>query len=74
MIRSWVSAVSIVSDYRLDDRATGVWSPAEVRDFSSCLCVQTSSEAHPVGTGGPFPGGNAQLRHDTDHSPHLVLI
>jgi hypothetical protein len=41
------------------DWATGVRSPAEVRDYSSSLCVQTSSEAHsasyPVGTGRPFP-------------------
>jgi hypothetical protein len=37
---------------------TGVRSPVE--DFSSSLCVQTSSGAHPasctMGTGGPFPG------------------
>jgi hypothetical protein len=52
--------VSIVSDYRLDDRAIGVRSPAGAKDFSSTLCVQTSSEAHPasskMGTGGSFPG------------------
>jgi hypothetical protein len=34
--------------------------PAEVKDFSSSLCVQTSSETHSasctMGTGGPFPG------------------
>jgi hypothetical protein len=43
------------------DRAIEVRSPVEVTDFSSSLCVQTSSEAHPasypVGTGGPYPGG-----------------
>jgi hypothetical protein len=54
------SSVSIVSDYRLDYRANGVRSPAGAKDFSSNLCVQTGSEAHPVsctmGTGGPFPG------------------
>jgi hypothetical protein len=54
------SSVSIVSDYRLDDRVPGVRSPAEAKDFSSNLCVQTSSEAHsascPVGTGGPSLG------------------
>jgi hypothetical protein len=27
---------------------TGVRSPAEAKDFSSSLCVQTSSEAHPT--------------------------
>jgi hypothetical protein len=60
----------------LDDRAIGVRSPAEVRDFSSNLCVQTGSGAHPascpMGTGGPFPGGKARPWHDPDHSPHLV--
>jgi hypothetical protein len=51
------SQVSIVPDYRLDD-----WGsiPAEIKDFSSNLCVQTSSEAHPasyrIGIGGHFPG------------------
>jgi hypothetical protein len=38
----------------------GVRSPAGAKDFSSNLCVQTDSEAHPasctMGTGGPFPG------------------
>jgi hypothetical protein len=53
------SSASIVSDYELDDRAIGVRSPAGAEDFSSNLCVQTSSGAHPasctMGTGGPFP-------------------
>jgi hypothetical protein len=57
------SSGSIVSDYGLDDRANGVRSPAEARDFSSNLCVQTDSGAHPasctLGTGGPFPGGKS---------------
>jgi hypothetical protein len=43
------------------------------KDFSSTLCVQTRSGAHPascaVGTGGPFPGDNAQPGRDADHSP-----
>jgi hypothetical protein len=55
------SSVSIVSDYGLDDRAIEVRSPAEAKDFSSSLCVQTGSGAHPVsctmGTGGAFPRG-----------------
>jgi hypothetical protein len=59
--RSRVSSGSIVADYRLDDRAIGVRSPAGAKDFSSILCVQTGSGAHPasctMGTGGPFPGG-----------------
>jgi hypothetical protein len=55
-----VSSVSIVSDYGLDDRAIGVRSPAGTKDFSSNLCVQTGSEAHPasctMGTDDLFPG------------------
>jgi hypothetical protein len=43
------------------------------REFSSNVCVQTSSGANPasytVGTGGSFPGGKVQLGHDADHSP-----
>jgi hypothetical protein len=67
------SSGSIVSDYRLDDRASEVRSPTETEDFSSSLCVQTGSEAHsasnPVGTRGSFPGGKAQPGRDADHSP-----
>jgi hypothetical protein len=60
---SRVSSVSIVSDYGLDDRAIGVRFPAGAEDFSSSLCVQTGSGAHPasctMGTGGSFPGGKS---------------
>jgi hypothetical protein len=67
------SSVSIVSDYGLDDRAIRVRSPAGAKDFSSILCVQTGSGAHPasctMGTGGPYPGGKARLGRDADHSP-----
>jgi hypothetical protein len=70
------SSGSIMSDYGLDGRAIEVRFAAEAKDFSSNLCVQTSSEAHPasctVGTGGPFPGAKARTGHDADHSPHLV--
>jgi hypothetical protein len=63
LCRSRVISGSIVSDYGLDDRAIGVRSPAGAKDFSSSLCVQTGSGAHPascpVGTGGPFPGGKS---------------
>jgi hypothetical protein len=59
--RSRGSSVSIVSDYGLDDRAIGVRSTAGAKDFSSNLCVQAGSEAHPasctMGTGGSFPRG-----------------
>jgi hypothetical protein len=69
--RSRGGSVSIVSGYGLDDRAIEVRSPARAKDISSNLCVQTGCGVHPVscpvGTGGPFPGGKAQLRHDTDH-------
>jgi hypothetical protein len=56
-----------------DNREIGVRSPAGAKDFSSILCVQTGSGAHPasctVGTGGPFPGGKARPGRDADHSP-----
>jgi hypothetical protein len=68
---SRVSSGSKVFDYGLDDRAIGVQSPAGAKDFSSNLCVQTSSEAHPafctMGTGGSFPRGVTVTTH-----PHLV--
>jgi hypothetical protein len=51
----------------------GVRSPTEAEDFSSALCVQTGSGAHPapytMGTGGSFPGGKARPGRDADHSP-----
>jgi hypothetical protein len=70
---SRVSSGSIVSDYGLEDREIGVRSPAEAKDFSSILRVQTGSGAHPascpMGTGGPFPEGKARPGRDADHSP-----
>jgi hypothetical protein len=66
------SSVSIVSDYGLDDRVIEVRSPAASEDFSSSLCVQTGSEAHPASctmdTGGPFPGRSVTL------TTHLYLV
>jgi hypothetical protein len=57
------SSGSIVSDYGLDDRAIGVRFSGGAKVFSSILCVQTGSGAHPasctMGTGGPFPGGKS---------------
>jgi hypothetical protein len=57
----------------LDDRAIRVRSPAGAKDFSSILCVQTGSGAHPasctMGTGGPIPGGKGRPGRDADHSP-----
>jgi hypothetical protein len=62
------SSGSIVSDYGLDDRAIGARSTAGAKDFSSILCVQTGSGAHPacctMGT-----GGKARPGRDADHSP-----
>jgi hypothetical protein len=62
-----------MSDYRLDDRAIGVRSPAEAKDFSCSLCVQTCSGAHPAsctkGKEGPFPGSKARPGRDADHTP-----
>jgi hypothetical protein len=67
------SSVRIVTGYGLNDRANEDRSPAEAEDFSSSLCVQTGSGAHPasctVGTGGPFPVGKARPGRDADQSP-----
>jgi hypothetical protein len=67
------SSVSIVSGYGLDDRTIEVRSLAGAKDFSSNLCVQTGSGAHPasctMGTGGPFPGDKARPGREADHSP-----
>jgi hypothetical protein len=67
------SSVCIMSGYGLDDRAIEVCSPAEAKEFSSSLCVQTGSGAHPafctMGIGGPFPGAKARPGRDADHSP-----
>jgi hypothetical protein len=52
---------------------TGVQSPAEEKDFSSSLYVQTGSEVHPasyaMGTEGPFSETKAWPGRDADHSP-----
>jgi hypothetical protein len=70
------SKVTIVSEYGLDDGVVEVRSTAGANDFSSSLCVQTGSGAHPpscpMGTGGPFPGAKAWTGRDADHSPPLV--
>jgi hypothetical protein len=66
-------SVSIVSGCGLGDSAIELRSPAEGGDFSSSLCVQTGSGAHPascsMGTGGPFPGAEARPGRDADHLP-----
>jgi hypothetical protein len=71
--RSRVSSGSIVSDCGLDDREIGVRSPAGEKDFSSSLCVQTGSGAHPSSVqwvpGVLSPGVKARPGRDADHSP-----
>jgi hypothetical protein len=71
---SWGSSGTIVSGYGLKDRATRFDTQQRREDISSNLCVQTGSGAHPascpMGTGGPFPGGEARPGRDADHS-HL---
>jgi hypothetical protein len=66
-------SVSIASGYGLDDRVIEVRSPAEAKDVSCSLCVQTGSAAHPdscpVGTGGPLYGAKERPGRDADHSP-----
>jgi hypothetical protein len=63
-------AQSVTSlDYRLGGR---VPYPAEAKDFSSSLCVQTSSEAHPASYPMDtvvFPGNKERPGSDADHSP-----
>jgi hypothetical protein len=58
------------------DWTIGVRSPAEAKDFSSNLCVQTGSEAHPascpMGTGGPFPGAKRGRGVTLTTHPHLL--
>jgi hypothetical protein len=62
-----------VSDYGLDDRAIGVLYSAGAKNFSSNLCVQTGSGAHPASCtmvpGVLSPGVKARPGRDADHSP-----
>jgi hypothetical protein len=62
------SSVSIVTDY-------DVRFPTGAKDFSSSLCVQTGSGAHPpsyqMDNGRPFYGGRGGVKrpgHEADHS------
>jgi hypothetical protein len=50
---------------------TGIRSPAEAKNFSSSLCVQTGSQANPAlhSTGGGVPGGHERPGREADHSP-----
>jgi hypothetical protein len=73
LLGSRVSSDSIVSDYGLDNQAIEVRSPTGAKDFSSNLCVQTGSGAHPasctVGIGVLSPGVKARSGRNADHSP-----
>jgi hypothetical protein len=57
------------------DWSNGVRYPTQAEDFSSTLCVQTGTGAHPasctMGTGGSFPGGKARPGRDADCSRPL---
>jgi len=70
------SSVSVVSGYVLDDRTTADRSPAKAGDFSSSLCVQTGSGAHPasrpIGTGVLSPGVKRGRDVTLTTDPHLV--
>jgi hypothetical protein len=72
------SSVSIVSDYRLVDRAIEVRSPAKAEGiFLWPLCSDQlwgpSSHLYNFVPAGPSRGAKSRLRRDTDHSPpHLV--
>jgi hypothetical protein len=56
--KSWGSSVSIVTDYGLDNRGSGVWFLAGAGNFSLLHCIHTSSGAHPashlMGAGSSF--------------------
>jgi hypothetical protein len=67
------SSVSIVSGYGLDDRTIEDRSPAEAKNVSSNLCVQTGFGAHLASCtmciGGLFSEAKARQGRDADHSP-----
>jgi hypothetical protein len=69
--RSRGSSGSIVSGYGMHNRAIEYRFPAGAKDFSSNLCVQTGSGAHPascpIGTRGHFSGGKVRPRRDAEH-------
>jgi hypothetical protein len=76
ILYSWSSAASVVSDYRLDDRATGVRSPEEANNFFPKPLSRPGLRPTlppiqwvPV---VPFRGGKVRPGRDADHSPHLV--
>jgi hypothetical protein len=62
--------------YGLNDRAIEVRSPQRRRDFSSSVCVQTGSGAHPascsMGTGVLSPGLKRGRGVTLTTHPHLM--
>jgi hypothetical protein len=62
--------------FLINQTRTGVRFLAEIKNFSSILCVQTSSEAHPasypMGIGGPFSGVKRGRGVTLTTLPHLV--
>jgi hypothetical protein len=58
-------------------QSTGVHSLVEAKDFSSSICIQTNSEAHPasysVDTVGSFPGVKHGRGVTLTTHPHVVL-
>jgi hypothetical protein len=48
--------------------ATRFWLPAEAKAFSSSLCAETSSEAHPA-YNPMVTEAKSLLGRDADHSP-----
>jgi hypothetical protein len=71
--RSRVSSGSTVSWLRAGRPGDRGSIPGGAEDFSSSLCVQTCSGAHPapcpMGTGVLSPGVKARPVRDADHSP-----
>jgi hypothetical protein len=72
----FVSRVSIVSGYGLDDRAIEVRSPAKVKDFFSSLCVRPALvPTHPPVQWAPAvlsPGVKRRRGVTLTTHPHLV--
>jgi hypothetical protein len=73
--RNRASSVCIVSDYGLSNPAIWVRTPAEEKNFSSSLCVQTSSETHPASSNvcrGLISVDKARPWRDSENSTHLM--
>jgi hypothetical protein len=65
------SVQCLATDWTTGQLRFDPWQRQE--DFSSNLCVQIGSGAHPasctMGTGSTFPRGKVWPGHDLDHSP-----